>query len=931
MASKHFRKFPNSFPAGFCEAVSDAYSALFEAGGSPQKKTRKMIRRVLPEPPGGWDSPARDDTGEEFTSQAGNVLTWDQVLETYIRGLFFRNSGIPEKFEPAAARIAYTELGEWPEDLEDFRTDRPAKTAPGQFRAILRMLGGSAHVDEYDWDLNGLTYAEMLPRFGRNAAESEKDDTEDTGHLNYEIERIENFDKSRQFSRFTDWCICNSKEYWNRYTSRGKYTTYFLMKPGFDELSSARGENYPHDEYSLSLIGLMVGPEGDIEYCCLRRNHEGGMGDHELSEKQISQLLGRPARTVLTYQEPVDDNPVPRLAARIKAGESIEEVYGGKYTEVFANVRRYSVNDDYVLVNTDTGLPIVDFAVSWVESIDSMAALVSYASGDTDDYGDDITIQALVRPDGRMYDLGHSRCYNDAYYNTYFDWPVNTVQRLWLPGLYLVDLDIENEPDQVVIMLKDGDGIVRVSQQHDGIEFYPEDRIMVCDPDSEEWDSFGETGEPEIIRVNDNREVAVLLSSDKHDQPEHILVYDTTLPAGTVNILYDSGEDDPQCTLYLVHDGGTEVLAEDIGEYGWMDEHEGLAYIEMSDGSYSVYSLEECRFVAENLAGKPDDSGIYATDDGRKNLISKRGNLFGEPVADLNYIGGLTATPIGSKMRGHYFAVVTLDDGNISYVDVRDGKPLYDRPLPPKSYPYSDTMVVREMPVKTEDGNATEVEKRSAIFTIDGERRSDWFDRFTSNPAYVSRGEGEAAEYNVIDPETGKLVFEDWLAVNPVTLGMSWADDPHGDSYYLVKATRKSDGKSTLLKATCPIFQYSDEGYGHEYPRFSDTGIGWHRHVEKIANAGGCAAAQDFPGNYEAKEGEDARPHLLTTLYDFRAGRSAGPFPTPLAYKALEAMAEEYAPEERRKYVSPETAIAMAIGTCPDWTGYVDNYCKEHK
>jgi hypothetical protein len=398
-----------------------------------------------------------------------------------------------------------------------------------------------------------------------------------------------------------------------------------------------------------------------------------------------------------------------------------------------------------------------------------------------------------------------------------------------------------------------------------------------------------------------------------------------------VNILLDSGKDYVPCTLYLIKDGEKSVLAEDIGEYDWMDEHEGLVYVEMSDGSYSVYSLEECRFVAENLADKPDDSGIYSTGDGRKNLISKKGNLFGEPVADLTYLGGLAATPIGSKLRGHYFAIATLDDGNISYVDTRTGKPLYDRPLPPKSYPYSDTMVVREMPVKTEDGNATEVETMSAIFTLDGERRSDWFDRFTANPAYVSRGEGEAAEYNVVDPETGKLVFEDWLAVDPVTMGMSWSKDPHSDTYYLVKVTRKSDGKSTLLKATSPVFEYGDDSYGHDYPRFSDTGIGWHLHVQKIANAGGCAAAQDFPGNYEAKKGEDARTHLLTTLYDFRTGKHAGPFPTNLAYAALEAMAGEYAPAERRSYLSPETAIAMAIGSCPDWLEYVDNYCKEHE
>ena len=319
---------PSGSHGAFPGATSGDSSPLFEAGGSPQKKTRKAIRSLLPPPPGGWDSPARTQDGNPYVSMHGSELSWDQVLETHIRGLFFHNSGILEKYEPAVARIAYTELGTWPGDLMDYRQDSPAQVPLNQFKAILRILSGQAHEGEYDFNLNGMSYGELVSKYGKSANGS-AEDAEDTGHLNYTVMRIRNFAEAQEYGKYTNnWCICDSKDYWNRYTARGRNTMYFLFAPGFEKLDgSERGEHYPYDRYSLSMIGAVIAPDGSLEYCCLRRNHERGtLGDHELGEKQLGELLGRPVRAALPHVEQ-EETPfgvkMAEVKKRLAAGETV--------------------------------------------------------------------------------------------------------------------------------------------------------------------------------------------------------------------------------------------------------------------------------------------------------------------------------------------------------------------------------------------------------------------------------------------------------------------------------------------------------------------------------------------------------------------------------------------------------------------------------
>lgn len=51
-------------------------------------------------------------------------------------------------------------------------------------------------------------------------------------------------------------------------------------------------DNFPFDDYGLSLIAVSVDETGSMNTCTLRWNHEHGVTDHMMSEKQLSELLG---------------------------------------------------------------------------------------------------------------------------------------------------------------------------------------------------------------------------------------------------------------------------------------------------------------------------------------------------------------------------------------------------------------------------------------------------------------------------------------------------------------------------------------------------------------------------------------------------------------------------------------------------------------
>ena len=904
-----FRNYLSRIPdRPLAEAVSRTYHALFE-GLTPQQKARRAIRAILNPPPGGWDSPARRTDGSEFVSEHGTTLTWDQVLETYLRGLIFRDKAIAPKFEPGVARIAYGELGIWPEDIEDFRTNRTDSVPLGQFRAILHMLSGEAHANEYDFDLNGMHYGEMVERFGRSSEEAEADDTEDTGVLNYEIVHIPDFETAQEYAKYTNhWCVCEHRNYFNRYTARGKNTFYMLFAPGFDKMKDVHGENYPKDEYGLSVIGPMIAPDGSVEYCCVRRNHDGGMGDHALTEKELSQLLGRPVRTVLPHIDSEDATGlIARITAKLAKGISPEEIYGGGGEVVWDNATMYRMNDCFVLVDNRTHLPMVDYEISSWDHLDSRA-ISAYIVAGTDDYGDDQYLSVLIRNTGAMYAIGGSPDIQDEWDPLYYD-AIRYISTTGFTGLYQVRLDNGYDTDECLMYLPGVSGPYGITGPHEQISVYTADGLIVCDPNSSTVDS-GE-GDLHIIKWSPDGNYRELLGSDTLSSvPEHLYVYDDKLPDGKVIIVYV----DSDYEIRLIRDGediGTDVYAEDMG---YIDSRlmPGLLWLQ-NDEEYAIFSIPAAYVVVDHLPEQPDDYGVYTLPDGKKNMVTENGILLKEPVDRLEVVGGLK-TPIGyqlsrdtsnGKNRGNYFACAGTPEGDY-WVDIETGNRLYDRPLPDSAYPYTENLYIGPA---GEDGN------RRAMFNLDGKQTSCEFDKVSTTCEFIEKCDGDKCTgYNIVNPETGKELFPFWLKDQPKIVGRSFDTETAGVGKL---ACTREDGKKLLVLAVTPVSSNSEgDKTKCGYTSFRDSGIGWHDYYEAISNYPAAVFAHD------STTGEFPAPleNRTMTGYDLRTGKHTGTYPARRLMATIRAMTQAYGQR------MDGMGIAKSFVECPDWTEWLDSH-----
>lgn len=404
--------------------VNRAYGALFEAGLSPQKKTRRAIRGMFPEPPGGWDSPAMDaDGNQRFTAENGRPMTYAEALEYHIRNTFFHDGGRSNpRFEPGVARIAYKELGMWPDGLADWTTgQRPAAATGeiGKFAKVLREISDS-HADDYDFDLNGMNWQEISVQFGHGSSGKKyvNEEADGTG-CKYRVVWIKNFSEAEKYGKYTEdtqrWCLTEYPRYWKQYTKGNTVKMYFLMSPDVDTVEPEPGPNAPLDEYGLSLLGVGIAPDGTLDCCCTRWNHMHGGSDMALDEAQLCKLLN--VRELSDVCPPYTDED--RVAMRDKFTELVNMAKAGKTptghpVELYASfgsIRVYDIpmgaGEFYKVVLKEDGTPAFSYPVysCQVNGGYSMVAKYDPYFDDKESTGDDYAEepQVIIRHDGEVH------------------------------------------------------------------------------------------------------------------------------------------------------------------------------------------------------------------------------------------------------------------------------------------------------------------------------------------------------------------------------------------------------------------------------------------------------------------------------------------------------------------------------------------------
>lgn len=216
------------------------------------------------------------------------VNLYDQMGTKYDKG--------PWEYLPGAARILCEDLGFYsfsPDEMRGGDIIKFAKTVKLIHNHPDFFLDG----EQLDSNLNGMNYEQFMDKFAerlrvyRQNIESECGNIAAPNFSEYRIVRVRDSvssngqvlptDTGRQLLNdldgYTDWCICGTMQDFEypQYTAGGG-AVYIMMKPNFRSIEKAPGQNCPLDDYGLSLICVIVGPDGLPDNITTRWNHEYG-------------------------------------------------------------------------------------------------------------------------------------------------------------------------------------------------------------------------------------------------------------------------------------------------------------------------------------------------------------------------------------------------------------------------------------------------------------------------------------------------------------------------------------------------------------------------------------------------------------------------------------------------------------------------------
>ena len=198
----------------------------------------------------------------------------------------------------------------------------------------LKYIVTPAHYNEYDRNLNGLSAQQLIDRFKQARTDDlEKDQAElaKTRYAErpeYNIVRIDSFEQAKQYGGYNDWCLAqdDGEVNYDQYTSNGVNQLYFILRDGFENEQRIKGKNAPYDSYGLSMMTVIVDPEGMMTQSTTRWNHENDSSDSAFTPKQISEIIGRNFYEVFKPNTKFKDAVADALE-KLRTGESINNVF----------------------------------------------------------------------------------------------------------------------------------------------------------------------------------------------------------------------------------------------------------------------------------------------------------------------------------------------------------------------------------------------------------------------------------------------------------------------------------------------------------------------------------------------------------------------------------------------------------------------------
>ena len=213
----------------------------------------------------------------------------------------------------------------------------------------LKYIASDAHVNEYDFNLNGENLDTLVERFAGVAREdleqsrNASNARQLTVNNDYTIVPIDNPEEAAKYGDYTSWCVTHYPDMYESYTHEGTGRFYFCLRKGFENEPEVQSEGCPLDSYGLSMIAVSVTEEGEVNTITCRWNHSNGGNDNIMTIEQLENLLGRNFyKTFKPYnrEELLSKGIIPYNAVEdlLKSGKNPEEIFS--YV-----VYQYSNND----------------------------------------------------------------------------------------------------------------------------------------------------------------------------------------------------------------------------------------------------------------------------------------------------------------------------------------------------------------------------------------------------------------------------------------------------------------------------------------------------------------------------------------------------------------------------------------------------------
>ena len=216
----------------------------------------------------------------------------------------------------------------------------------------------SAHLNEYDRNLNGLSADELIHKFEKIRQNNISKQKQEIARMkfnvsDYEIVKIDSFSDAKKYYKYTNsgsrWCLTHMEDMYDSYTCDGINQIYFCLKHGFEDIKPIVGENAPLDDYGLSMLSIIVNEEGELAYCTCRWNHDNGGSDSVMDAVEISEVVNvdfyETFKPNTKWKDMVND-----AQSRLKDGESPRNI--------FDEVRNFV--DGYICVKLQNRFNLID-------------------------------------------------------------------------------------------------------------------------------------------------------------------------------------------------------------------------------------------------------------------------------------------------------------------------------------------------------------------------------------------------------------------------------------------------------------------------------------------------------------------------------------------------------------------------------------------